>query len=106
MRGQSGHNTRLDTRLPPSFLGMDAWMTSQLNVALARKLRGSLMFLACIVEVLAIGVFTTRHLMTSGRLVQELNVCTVWRGLIVCTNTRLKQNDLRLATIDLHSTYM
>ena len=36
-------------------------MTSQLNVALAHKLRGSLVFLACIFDALAMGVFTTRH---------------------------------------------
>ena len=29
-----------------SFLDIDAWMTSQMNVALIRKLRGSLMCLA------------------------------------------------------------
>ena len=28
-------------------------------------------------DMLAIGVFTTRHWQTSGRLVQEYNVCTV-----------------------------
>ena len=77
MRGQSGHNTRPDTRLPPIFLGMDAWMTSQLNVALARKLRGLFICLACNFEVLVMGVFTTRQWKTSGRLVQELNVSTV-----------------------------
>ena len=77
MREQSGHNTRPDTQLQPSFLGMDAWMTSQMNGTLARKLRGSLVFLACIFDVFAMGVFTTRHWMTSGRLVQELNVYTV-----------------------------
>ena len=72
---------RPDTRLPPISLRMDAWMTSQLNVALARKLRGSLEFLACIFDVLAMGVFTTRHWMTSGRLVQELNVCTAFTNI-------------------------
>ena len=46
MRGQPGHNTRPHTRLPPSFLGMDAWTTSQPNVALISKLRRSLMCLA------------------------------------------------------------
>ena len=56
MRGQLGQNTQPDTRLPPSFLGMDAWMTSQMDVASARKLRGSLVFLACIFDVLAMGV--------------------------------------------------
>ena len=39
------HNKRPHARLPPSFLGMDAWMTSQLNVALIHKLRASLMCL-------------------------------------------------------------
>ena len=43
MRGQLGHNTRPHAQLPPSFLGMDAWMTSQLNLALIRKLRETLM---------------------------------------------------------------
>ena len=46
MRGQPGHNTRLHARLPPSFQGMERWIASQLNVALSRKLRGSLMCLA------------------------------------------------------------
>ena len=32
------HNTRLHILLPPSSLGMDARMNSQLNVALIRKL--------------------------------------------------------------------
>ena len=31
-------NTQQQTWLPPSFLGIDAWMTSQLNIALIRKL--------------------------------------------------------------------
>ena len=46
MPGQPGHNTRSHARLPPSFMGMDALMTSQLNVALNRKLLGSFMCLA------------------------------------------------------------
>ena len=46
MRGQPEHNTRPHVRLPPSFLGMNAWMTSQLNVALIHKLRGSSICLA------------------------------------------------------------
>ena len=74
MRGQSGHNTQPDTRLPPIFLGMDAWMISQMNVALTR---GSLMCLACVFDVLAMNVFTIRQWRTAGRLVQELDVCTV-----------------------------
>ena len=43
---QLRHKTRLHTRLPPRFLGMDAWMTSQLKLALICKLCGSLMCLA------------------------------------------------------------
>ena len=39
-------HARLHARLPRSFLGMDAWITSQLNVALIFKLRGSFMCLA------------------------------------------------------------
>ena len=46
MSGQPGQNTRPYTWLPPSSLGMDAWMTSQLNIDLIRKLRTSLMCLA------------------------------------------------------------
>ena len=75
MRGQPGHSTRPHARLPPSFLGMDAWMTSQLDVALIRTLRESLMCLAYFFDVLSMDVCTTRHWQASGRLVQGLNVC-------------------------------
>ena len=73
MRGQPGHNAHPHTRLPPSYLGMNAWMTSQLKVALIHKLRGSLMCLAYFFDMLFMGVFPTRHCKTSGQLVQELN---------------------------------
>ena len=44
---------------------------------------GSLMFLAYIFDMLSVGVCTTKHCQTSGRLVQELSVFTVaWMGLI------------------------
>ena len=59
-----------------SFMGMDAWMIVQLNGALIRKLRGSLMCLACI-DMLSMSVFTIRHWQSIGRLVQELDACTV-----------------------------
>ena len=45
MHCQCGHNARPHARLPHKLMGMDAWMTSKLNVALVRKLRGSLMCL-------------------------------------------------------------
>ena len=51
--------------------------TLQLNVALIRKLRGSLLCLVYFVDFLYIGVCKTMHWETSGRLVQELNICTV-----------------------------
>ena len=34
MHGQPGHNTQPHVQLPPSVQSMDAWMISQLNVAL------------------------------------------------------------------------
>ena len=45
MCGQLRHNMKHHAQLPTDFLGMDAWMTSQLILALMRKLRGSLMCL-------------------------------------------------------------
>ena len=42
----SGHNTRPHDRLPPSYLVMNGWMTSQLNIALFHMLRGSSMSVA------------------------------------------------------------
>ena len=39
MLGQAGHNTRPYAQLPPSFMSMDAWITSELNVALMSKQR-------------------------------------------------------------------
>ena len=73
MPGQPGHSTRLHAQFPPSFLDMDACTTSQLNVALVRKLLCAWL----IFDTLSISVCTTRHWQTSGKLVQEVNVCTV-----------------------------
>ena len=84
MRGQPAHNTRPQARLTPSFLAMNAWMTSQLNAALICKLSRALMRLDYHFDMIIMGVCTTRHCQTSGRLVQELNVCTVhWNRKIV-----------------------
>ena len=52
-------------------------LTSQLNIALIRILFGSLTCLAYFFDMLSMGVCATRHWQMSGRLVQELNVCTV-----------------------------
>ena len=43
--GAARENTPPHAKLPPGFLGMDAWMTSRLMVTLIRKLRGLLMCL-------------------------------------------------------------
>ena len=75
MRGQPGYNKRPHLQLSPSYLGMDAWMALQLNAALIRKLRGSLMCLASI-NVLSMSVYN-QALAFVGRLVQELDVLTV-----------------------------
>ena len=48
-----------------------------MNVVLIRKLGGSLIYLAYFIGMLSTGVCTPRHWQTSGRLVQELNVCTL-----------------------------
>ena len=78
MCGQPGHNTQPHVRLPPSFLGMDIWMTLHLKGALIRKLRGSLMCLVSLFfDMPCKAVCTTRHWEASGRLVQEVSVCTV-----------------------------
>ena len=49
----------------------------QLKVALIRKLCGSLVYLAYFSDMLSMGVCTSSYCQTFGRLVQELNVCTV-----------------------------
>ena len=77
MRGQPGHSTQPHAWLPPSFLGKDAWMISQLHAALIRKLRHGLICLTYSFALLSIGVCTTCHCQTSGRLLLELNACTV-----------------------------
>ena len=78
-----------------SFLGKDAWMTSQLKVAFIRKLHGSSMCLAHFLDLLSIGC-TTRHFQTSGRLGQELNVSTVghfWKmNIDLCLTKRIVRN--------------
>ena len=74
MRGQPGHNIRV----PPGFLGMDAWMTSQVNIALLRKLRGPLICLNFFFDMLSMDVRTTCHWQMSGLPMQELNIgCVV-----------------------------
>ena len=62
MRGQPGHNTQLHDRLQPSFHGIDAWITSELNEALVCKLRVSLMSMAGIFDIPSMGVLYNQAL--------------------------------------------
>ena len=77
MRGQPGHRTRPHVRLPPIFLSNDAWMISQLNLALIRKLTWVIGVFGSLFCNLSMGVCITGHWQTSARLVQESNVYTV-----------------------------
>ena len=74
MRGQ--HTTARP--IATIFLGMDAWINlTSTHRIFDHKLRGSLMCLAYFSDMLPVGFCTTEHWHTSGRLIQELIVCTV-----------------------------
>ena len=77
MSGMAEHKTRPHARLPPCFLGMDVRITSQLNGDLIRKLAWVIDMLGLFYDMLFMVVCTTSHSQMPGRLVQELNVCTV-----------------------------
>ena len=74
-----GRPGKIHDHMPDCYLLSWAWMhewpTTERNFI--RKLRGSLMCFSYFIEMLSIGVCTTRQWQTSDRLVQELNVCTV-----------------------------
>ena len=74
------NDTRSYTWLPPSFL---------MNVGLIQKLRCHLYtcMLGLFLDLLSMGVSTNRYGQTSGRLLKELNVCTV---LFIFSNVRNK----------------
>ena len=77
MRGQSGHDTCPHVKSTPSVLGLNSWMTSQLNEALIPKLYVGHSCVWLFFDILFMDVCTTRQWQTSGRLVQELNACIV-----------------------------
>ena len=52
------------------YVRIHARMTSHLKEALIHNLLGSLV---CLAYFLSMGVYTTRHWQTSGRLLHELN---------------------------------
>ena len=74
MRGQPGHYTRPYDRLSPSFLGIDDLAAKRSFDSHATRVTD---VLGLYFDMLSMDVCTTKHLQTSGRLVQELNVCTV-----------------------------
>ena len=73
----------LHNRTPDCHLVSWTWMrphtanTSNVKIALIRKLRGSLICLVYFFDILFMGVCTARHWQTSGRLMQEFNACIV-----------------------------
>ena len=74
MRGHPRHNTRPHFRLSHIFLGLDDISTERNFDSLATWIIDVL----CFFDMLSMGVCSTRHRETPGRLVQELNVCTVF----------------------------
>ena len=56
MRGQPEHKTRPCAQLPPSFLGMGAWMTSQLKVAFDSQATWAIDELGLFSDMLSMGV--------------------------------------------------
>ena len=56
MHGQPRHSTRPYVQSPPNILGMDARMTSQLNEAWIRNVRGSLIRQAHFIDMLSMSV--------------------------------------------------
>ena len=77
MRGQPDQNTRLHARLPPSFQGMNHVDDLKTERSLDVPAMWVIDVLVLFFDMLFMGVCTTRHWQTSGRLVKKLNVCTV-----------------------------
>ena len=73
MHGQPGHGTRPHARSTPSFVGTDVPdLTNERSFDSQPS-----WVIDLFLNMFCMGVCTTRHGQTSGRLVQELNVCTV-----------------------------
>ena len=79
MHGQRGHKARLHAQFP-SFQGMEAWITSQLNVAnlISKLVTWVIDVLGLPFDIVSMGLYTARYWQTSGRLVQELDVGTAF----------------------------
>ena len=66
--GQGCNHMTLNSKLNVSFISQALWVIYVLGLCF---------------DVLSMGVCKTRHWQTSGRLVQELHVCTVWESMYV-----------------------
>ena len=75
MRGQPSHNTQLHARLPLSFHECMDYLTTEHSFDSQDTWVIDVLGLF---DMLSMCVYTTRHWQTSGRLVQALNVCTVY----------------------------
>ena len=90
MQGQSGHKTQWNTQLPSSYLGIDDLST---ECSFDSQDTWVIDVLALFLDISSMGVCTTRHWQTSGRLVHELNVCTV---LYCITNERTREDFVKI----------
>ena len=78
MCGQPGHNTRPHTPLPPSlFPGHGCTDDLTNGRSFDSQASRDTDVLGLFFDLLPMGLCTTRHWQSSGRLVQELNICTV-----------------------------
>ena len=99
MSGLPGHNSQLHARLPYGFLGMDACVTSRLNLALFHKLCVALMCFAYLFELLSTSVFYNQALAdarSTGAVIECLHctcritlTCLLWmlNGLYSFSNS-------------------
>ena len=77
MPGQPGHYARPHPRLQSRFLGKDARVTSTEH-SFDWQASWIIVVLGLFYDMSSMNVCTIRHWQTSSRLVQELNVCTVF----------------------------
>ena len=75
MPGQTGHNTQPHAQFPGYGCMDDLTTESSFNSQATCVIMSLIYFF----DMLSLGVCTTRHWQTSGRLVQELKVCTAPR---------------------------
>ena len=73
MRGQPVHDTRPHAQYAGHGCIDDLTIKPS---CISQPIYGSLMYLAFF-DMLSMGIYTRRHRQTSGRMVQELNVCTI-----------------------------